>query len=205
MATKLPERSCPVCGAKHHRLLALCAVHERRLERTGNPEGFAVRSSELKYYRPIARGLMHKYENDPAIAAGHTLMNSILTGYGADCEAATPGRKMRPHLDNLVNAGATARSSLVELLALAMWWKCEERMPSAVEMDSQMVSRLLQHKRGGGQRSNGVLRRQVIASLGYRLRCDLCPLLFQICAHWSKSLAAHEVQRKATLTFSPTF
>ncbi len=198
-----PEQTCPICGTKHHRLMKLCAKHEQRLARTGSPTGRTILSNELNYYRPIARGLLHKYESDPAIAAGHSLMRSILDGYGADCEAATPGRLVRPYLDGLVSAGGTPRSSLIELLALCMWWQCEELMPSAAEMDMALTKRLLQHKRYGMPHNH--LRRRVIASLGYKLRCELVPLLFQIGEHWKRSLVAHEKQRKATLTFAPTF
>ena len=174
----LPERECPECGARHHRLMNLCGKHERRLERTGSPTGRSILSRELNYYRPIARGLLHKYETEDAIRAIHGLMQSILTGYGADCEHATAGRKARPYLDGLVGAGATARSSLIELLALSLWWKCEELMPSGAEMDMALAKRLLQHKRYGMPHNH--LRRKVVASLGYKVRMEIVPTLFQV-------------------------
>ena len=127
----------------------------------------------------------------------------FLSSYGTDTERATPGHRMRPYLDALLNAGAMAQSSMIELLSLAFYWQCEERMPSAAEMDMQLAYRLLQHKRGGGKR-NG-LRRKVVCGLGYQLRSFLVPLLFEIHAHWKKSMAANEARRKETLTFAPTY
>jgi hypothetical protein len=198
-----PEQTCPTCGKKHHRLIPLCQKHEKRLERTGSPTGRIIRSNELNYYRPIARGLLHKYESEPAIKAIHSLMHSILTGYGADSEYATPGRKVRPYLDGLVSAGGTARSSLIELLALAIWWKCEGVMPSAAEMDVQLAKRLLQHKRY--QMSHAKHARKTIASLGYHLRADLVPTLWQIHGFWERSLKAHDEQMKVARSFNPIF
>jgi hypothetical protein len=198
-----PEQTCPVCGIKHHQLLALCATHAKRLHRTGSPTGRSIRSEELKYYRPIARGLLHKYESEPAIKAIHSLMKSILDGYGADCEMATAGRLARPYLDGLVSAGGTPRSSLIELLALCLWWRCEGIGTTAAEEDMALAKRLLQHKRYG--MNHGLLRRRVVASLGYNIRMQIVPTLYQMHAFWERSLAAHDEQIKVARSFNPTF
>jgi hypothetical protein len=202
MSTQLPEKSCPVCGAKHRRLLSLCGKHERRLERHGSVDGRSIRSEELKEYRPIASGLLWKYRHEQSIIAGHALMEHILRSYGADAEHASVGRKMRPHLDALLDSGATAQTAMIELLALAFYWQCEDRYPTAAEMDSQLCMRLLRHTRRGPRTG---LRRKVVAGLGYQLRGYVVPLLFGIHAHWKKSEDALQVQRKAALTFAPTF
>ncbi len=202
MAT-YPEKSCPTCGTKHSRMFPHCATHERRLSRTGSPTGRMVTRQELNYWRPTARALLAKYEHEPAIVAAHRVMDVLLHTFGSDMEHAAPGRRLRPHLDALLDAGVTARSSLIELLALAMYWQIDDRNPTAAEMDMIITRRLLNQKYGTGPRSE--LRRKVAASLGYTIRTELFGVLFSVCAFWKKSVELHAEQRKVLMSFNPEF
>jgi hypothetical protein len=204
MSTQHPARACPVCGSIHHRLFPLCGVHERRLERHGSPTGRAITHADLKPYRPIAQGMLRKYAAERAVIAIHSLMQSLLTGYGADSAHATPGRKVRPHLDILVASGATPRSCLEELLSVALYWQLGELLPTAAEMDCALARRLLVHRKLKGV-STHKFRRKVISSLGYVIRCDLLPTLFQMSQHYIRSVKTHDEQRLAAREFNPAF
>jgi hypothetical protein len=93
---------------------------------------------------------------------------------------------------------------LEELLAIALYWQCGELMPTAAEMDCALARRLLVHRRLTGV-ATSKFRRRVISSLGYRIRCDLLPTLFQMSQHYIRSVKAHDEQRLAARTFAPSY
>ena len=179
------DKKCPVCQVSHRRVGPLCSKHESQMRRNGGI-GAPLKGIDLDIYRPLVQTMLNRYADDDsnsgrAISGGLALMDDILKNYGKNCDHATVGRKCRPYVDKLVQLGATARSSFIECAAVYFLWEITGAQPSASEMDMQVATRLLLHKRTRHdcmKRSNW--SRSVIGGLGYRIRCDLGTLFLQM-------------------------
>lgn len=192
---------CAVCGKLHRRYGPWCAQHEKRHQRTGSPTGQLVLHKDLDLYRPQVATMLNRWATDPAIVAGLELMEDILQNHGRDSDAATVGRRARPYLDRLMQAGGDARSSLIEMVSLAFYWSTHGGgWPSPAEQDMAFATRLLLHKRTG-QRKNA-WRRRVIAALGGRIRSDLSRLLVDMYVVWKRTEDTRAARRKTAAGFA---
>ncbi len=161
-----------------------------------------MKTEHLAMYRPIAAGLLMKYEDNEAVAAAHELMDGIMRWHGKDGDGASAGRACRPMLDRLLVCGATPRTALIELAALCFFWAEETGFPSPAETEMHLAQRLLLHVPRTGNRKNR-WRRQVIAALGNRLRTDVMPLFPQMWAHYKQAENRHVALTKQLRTFAP--
>jgi hypothetical protein len=203
MPREYPWQVCPVagCNKRHRRLFKWCIKHEQRLKRNGHPTEYRVKFADLNEWRPIVATMLNRWCDHEAIQAGLSLMHEILHGYGVYTDQATTGRRVRPYMDRLIRAGATARSSLIEMAALAFYYQNRRDWPEEPVQVMAFAARLLLHIPGAANSKN-TWPRKVIGALGYRITQDLRPLLIEMWLVHEKTHAAHAQRLKITKTFS---
>jgi hypothetical protein len=195
-----PERQryaeCAVegCGRTPRAFSRYCSLHARAFYRTRDPNGRAVRGSELRPYRELAEEYLGRFSDHPAVEAAEAFMASLL----ADT---TLPAALRRELARLRTDGASPRAMLVEFLAVH---GLQHYLPHTVCSDASWAfnvgNRVLRvcplptFRGRDGRRRPVNLRARVCEALGTHLRCSLGAFASKL---WSRIQSDIEAGPKA--------
>lgn len=103
--------ACEGCNRTPRAFSRFCTTHARIFFRTRDPNGRAIRSSELKTFRLLANTYLQRYGNHPAVVAALRCTEGTLT------DTLLPGA-IRKQMQRLRIDGATPLEMLAEFLAV---------------------------------------------------------------------------------------
>lgn len=118
--------ACKGCNRTPRAFSRYCTMHARHFFRTRDPNGRAIRSSELKTYRLLAVTYLQRFADHPAVVAALRFTEGTIT------DSLLPGA-IRKQLQRLSIDGATAPQMLAEFLAVS---GLEHFLPHSVNSDA---------------------------------------------------------------------
>lgn len=114
------------CGRTPRSFSRYCTRHARSYHRTRDPNGRAVRVSEIKPYLQLARHYLERTGEHPAVRAAEEFLAVSLRDH-------TMPRDIRKHMLRLETDGATPRAMLVNFLGV---WGLRHYLPHTVTTDA---------------------------------------------------------------------
>jgi hypothetical protein len=118
--------ACEGCNRTPRAFSRFCTMHARIFFRTRDPNGRAIRSSELKTYRLLAVTYLQRFADHPAVIAALRFTEGTLT------DTLLPGA-IRKQMQRLSIDGATPLEMLTEFLAVA---GLQHFLPHSVNTDA---------------------------------------------------------------------
>lgn len=106
-----PHCAAHECQRTPRSFSRFCTLHARNFHRTRDPNGRAVRRSEIKPYVELAEEFLRRSETHPAVLAAEELLRANLR------DAALPGA-IRKQMQRLCVDGASPRAMLINFLAV---------------------------------------------------------------------------------------
>lgn len=175
--------ACEGCNSTPRAFSRFCTRHARIFFRTRDPNGRAIRSSELKTYRLLAATYLQRFADHPAVVAALRFTEGTLT------DTLLPGA-IRKQMQRLTIDGATALEMLAEFLAIA---GLEHFLPHSVNSDESWAfnigNRVLRVRAppnvttANGKQTAGRITARVSEAYGMHLRQALGFFASQLWAH----------------------
>ena len=198
-----PERQlydcCAVadCGRTPRAFSRYCTLHARTHFRTRDPNGRAIRKTELTQYRKLAGEYVTRYADHPAVVAA-------LAFIGATLHDTTLPSALRRQLNRLRVDCAEPRDMLIEFLAIA---GLEQYLPHSVNTDATWAwntgNRVLRVSPVGtvtsasGKRRPANIPARVAQAHGTHLRQNLGAFAVQLWARITRDLESPQQSARA--------
>lgn len=182
--------ACEGCNRTPRAFSRFCTIHARHFFRTRDPNGRAIRSSELKTYRLLAVTYLQRLSDHPAVVAALRFTEGTLT------DTLLPGA-IRKQMQRLRIDGATPLGMLTEFLAVM---GLQHSLPHSVNTDAgwafNIGNRVLRVCAvpnvftASGKQQAGRLSARVCEAYGWHLRQTLGAFAFQLWAHIQHEIGA---------------